>query len=185
MDLLTLDARALESTRAFVHGTGAGRLDMPTPCAEWDVRALLNHVLGNNHLYAAAAAGNAVDWDRRHDDQVGDDHRRGYDRSADAVTAAFATVDMAGEMTLPFGRLPVAQAVAVHFVDVLAHGWDLAVATGQDATLDAELCDAAMAIVAAYPPEVWGDPQFFAHQVPASDGDPPHLRLVRMLGRQP
>jgi uncharacterized protein (TIGR03086 family) len=185
MDLLALDAQALESTRAFVHGTGAGQLDLPTPCAEWDVRALLNHVLGNNDLYGTAAAGGGADWERRHDDRVGDDHRSAYDRSADAVTAEFAAVDMAREVTMPFGPLLAAQAIAVHFVDVLAHGWDLAVATGQDATLDAGLCDVAMAIVAAYPPDVWGDPQFFAHRVPAADGDPAHLRLVRMLGRQP
>jgi uncharacterized protein (TIGR03086 family) len=86
---------------------------------------------------------------------------------------------------MPFGELPASHAVAVHFVDVLAHGWDLATATGQDATLDPELSVAALDIVAGYPPEVWGTPQFFAHQVPVPATAPPHIRLVALLGRRP
>jgi uncharacterized protein (TIGR03083 family) len=62
MDLLDLDRRALADTGAHVRALGPDDLTRPTPCTEWDVRALLNHVLGNNHLYAAAVEGAAVDW---------------------------------------------------------------------------------------------------------------------------
>ncbi len=57
MDLLDLDRRALAATGAHVGAVGSDDLTRPTPCAEWDVRALLNHVLGNNHLYASAVEG--------------------------------------------------------------------------------------------------------------------------------
>lgn len=185
MDLLDLDRRALESTRAFVQRTTVPQLELPTPCAAWDVRALLNHVLGNNHMYAAAAAGDTVDWSRRDDDRVGDDPHGAYDRSAAEVTAAFAAADPADEIRLPFGLLPAEQALAVHFVDVLVHGWDLAVATGQDPVLPSDVAEAAIAIVAAYPPDVWGTPMFFADKVDSAADDPPYVRLVSLLGRHP
>ncbi|HEX6420628.1 MAG TPA: TIGR03086 family metal-binding protein [Acidimicrobiales bacterium] len=184
MDLLDLDRQALASTRAFVAGTDAGQLGLPTPCEGWDVRALLNHILGNNHVYAAAIGG-PVDWARRDDDRIGDDHRAAYDRSVEVVTAAFTGADQAAEAEMPFGRIPVPYAIAVHFVDILTHGWDLAVATGQDPVLDADLAEAAILVVGGYPPEVWGTPQFFAEQVPAPDDAPAHVRLVSLLGRRP
>lgn len=185
MDLLDLDRRALELTAAFVRRTATSQLGLPTPCTGWDVRALLNHVIGNNRLYAAAAAGEAVDWADRARDHVGDDPLAAYAASAAEVRAAFAAADLDAEIRLPFGVLPTAQALAVHFVDILVHGWDLAMATGQDAALPDDLADAAIGIVAAYPPDVWGSPVYFAHKVPSSSDDPAYVRLVALVGRHP
>ena len=183
MDLIALDRRALAATGAHVAALTPDDLMRPTPCAEWDVRALLNHVLGNNHLYARAVTGEAVDWAERDDDRVGDDAAAVFAASATAVTAAFDGADLDAEVALPFGRLPGAQAVAVHFVDVLAHGWDLAVALGRDAALDHELASTALDIVGFYPPDVFGSPVFFAEQQPCPADAPPDVRLVATLGR--
>ena len=186
MDLKELDRRALAGTGRLVAAVPPDQLTSATPCDGWDVRTLLNHVVGGNDLYATAASGDAVDWATREDDRLGDDPAGAYERSATAVTTAFAALDLAaGRLTLPFGELPASHAVAVHFVDVLTHGWDLATATGQDPTLDPELAVAAIDIVAGCPPEVWGTPQFFAHQVPVPPTAPPHVRLVALLGRHP
>lgn len=185
MDLLDLDRRALVSTRRFLAGTTPAQLALPTPCAGWDVRALLDHVVGGNLLYAAAARGEPVDWSTRDGDRLGNDPHGAYDRSTDAVTAAFAAVEATATLDMPFGRLPVGQAVAVHFVDVLTHGWDLAVATGQHPELEDELANRALEIVAAYPDDAWGTPQFFAPKLSAPDDAPPYVRLVATLGRQP
>jgi uncharacterized protein (TIGR03086 family) len=183
MDLLDLDRRALAATGAHVRALAPEDLTRPTPCTEWDVRALLNHVLGNNHLYAAAVEGAAVDWSERDRDRVGDDPLGAYTASVDAVTDAFARAGLGAEVDLPFGRLPAAQAVAVHFVDVLAHGWDLGVALGRDSRLDPGLASAALDIVAFYPPDVFGTPIFFAEQQPCPTDAPPDVRLVATLGR--
>ena len=183
MDPLDLDRRALAATGACVDRLEAADLTRPTPCAAWDVRALVNHVIANNSLYAAAAVGEAVEWGRRDLDWVGDDAQGAYIRSADAVTAAFGAADLTAEIDMPFGRLAAAQALAVHFVDTLTHGWDLAVATGQDATLDPDLAAVAIDIVGFYPPDVFGTEQFFAQGLPALDDATPGERLVAMLGR--
>lgn len=184
MDLLDLDRRALAATGAHVAALDAGDLARPTPCTGWDVRALLNHVLGNNHLYAEAVTGAPVDWAVRDRDRVGDDPAAAYADSAATATAAFAAADLDAQVDMPFGRLPAAQAVAVHFVDVLAHGWDLAVALDRDAALDPELASAALDIVAFYPPDVFGTPVFFAEQQPVAADATPGERLVALLGRQ-
>jgi uncharacterized protein (TIGR03086 family) len=180
MDLLDLDRRALASTRRFLAGTEVAQLGLPTPCAEWDVRALLDHVVRNNEVFAAGIRGQRA-VGPRDVDRVADDPHAAYDRSADAVTAAFAAANLAADVDMH--RLPGYQAVAVHFVDILTHGWDLAVATGQDPALDDDLASVALDVVAGYPPEVWGAGRFFADKVPAPDGAPPHVRLVTLLGR--
>lgn len=185
MDLLDLDRRALAATGTRIDALAAGDMGRPTPCAAWDVRDVVNHVIANNRLYAAAADGLAVDWSDRDRDWVGDDARAAYAHSSEALTAAFAVADLAAELDMPFGRLPAAQALAVHFVDVLTHGWDLAVATGQDATLDPELASTAIDIVGFYPPDVFGTEQYFAEGLPVPADAPPDVRLVAMLGRRP
>lgn len=65
MNLIELDWRALASTAHFVAATRSDQMQLSTPCAGWDVRALLEHIVGGNHLYAAAAAGQGVDWATR------------------------------------------------------------------------------------------------------------------------
>jgi uncharacterized protein (TIGR03086 family) len=185
MDLLDLDRRALETTAGFVRRTDSSQLGLPTPCTGWDVRALLDHVVGNNHLYAAAAAGQAVDWADRDLPYVGDDPHGAYDRSVADVRAAFAAADLSATIRMPFGMVTVGQAVAVHVVDILVHGWDLAVATGQIPALPDDLAEAAIGIVAAYPPDVWGSPVYFGEKVPSSPDDPPYVRLVALVGRDP
>jgi uncharacterized protein (TIGR03086 family) len=185
MDLKQLDRLALASTAAFVKEVTHDDLDRPTPCEGWDVRALLDHVVGGNHLYADAVHG-SVDWSTRDDGWVADDPHGAFERSADQLTEALAPLDLTtSTIHLPFGVLPAGQAVAIHFVDQLTHGWDLAVATGQDPALDADLAQAALAIVASYPASSWGEGGFFARQVPVDPSAPAHVRLVAMLGREP
>lgn len=183
MDLLDLDRRALAATGRIVDVIPPDSLGRPTPCAAWDVRAVINHVVGNNVLYAAAAAGSPVNWEARAHDHVGDDPQLAYARSAAAVTDAFASADLGAELEMPFGRFSAGQALAVHFVDMLVHGWDLASATDQDATLEPELASAAIDIVGFYPPDVFGTEQFFAEGLPVAQTAPPGERLVALLGR--
>src|SRR5262245_46388519 len=53
MELFTAFERAVASTAEIVKATPADKLDAPTPCTEWDVRALLNHVIGTLWLAEA------------------------------------------------------------------------------------------------------------------------------------
>src|SRR5690242_406554 len=89
MDILTLDRRALEATARVVANLPADRLDAPTPCAEWNLRALLVHMAGNNNGFAEAAEGRPADpavWVGR---RIGHDVIGEYQKSADRVRSAF------------------------------------------------------------------------------------------------
>jgi hypothetical protein len=67
---------------------------------------------------------------------------------------------------------------------MLIHGWDIAIATGQSADLDPELCLAATGIIAKYPPSFWGSGRFFAPQIDIASTDPQE-RLLALTGRDP
>jgi len=180
------DRAALAHLGTVVDRVTAADLALPTPCAGWDVHALLDHVVGGNLLYARAASGEAPDWSTRSDDHLGADHRGAYARSSTAVTSAFAAAGAAGTaIALPFGTLPPAWAIPVHVVDVLVHAWDLAAACGLERALDPGLAEAALAVVATYPDETWGDPRFFAHRVTPPPGATATERLVAAVGRDP
>jgi uncharacterized protein (TIGR03086 family) len=183
MDLLDLDRRALAATTGRLDGLTSDDMTLPTPCAEWDVRALVEHLVGGNHLFAEAASGTAVDWSAREGDRLGGDPAAAWTASADAVTRAFADADLDREVDMRFGCVPVRQAILVHFVDVLTHGWDLAVARGLDAALDDDVATAALDVVAFYPPDLFGTPTYFAAQRTAPADASPGERLVAALGR--
>jgi uncharacterized protein (TIGR03086 family) len=129
---------ALETTRQIVEAVPADRWQAATSCPEWDVRGLVNHTVSGNLRAAKLGSGATIEeaGDRLDGDRLGTDPARAYAAPATAASAAF---HRPGALDAPcavsYG--PVAGSVhAGHrFIDVLIHGWDLATATGQDATL--------------------------------------------------
>ncbi len=57
MDIIKLHDRALEATTAIVANVDPGQFGAPTPCDDFDVRALLNHMIGGNYRFVKIAAG--------------------------------------------------------------------------------------------------------------------------------
>jgi uncharacterized protein (TIGR03086 family) len=111
----------------------------PTPCADWDVRALVNHVVNEDRWTVPIFAGRTVqevggqfDGDLLGSDPLGN--------ATDAAKQAEAAVSEPGAMQrtvhLSFGDFPADEYLRQLLADHLVHGWDLAVAIGADATLD-------------------------------------------------
>jgi len=114
----------------------------PTPCTEWDVRALVNHMARGNLNYALlAGGGTAEEFLRLRDaDALGADPVGAFTESVRTCTGAFTrpgTLDRT--LDYPLGRIPGAQALAVRTADSVIHTWDLARAIGADDTLDGDL----------------------------------------------
>jgi uncharacterized protein (TIGR03086 family) len=80
---------------------------------------------------------------------------------------------------------PVAHAVAGTFMDALIHTWDLATATGQDATLDPELVDACTAIFLPDMPERGRASGLVGPAVVVPEDASPQDRLLAAMGRRP
>jgi uncharacterized protein (TIGR03086 family) len=128
----------IESATAFAAGKVKGvlpdDLSKPTPCAEFDVRALLNHVIGGMEMLRVAAEGGKASPPEG--DQFGSDPGAVYDeRRASLLTAVRGDGVLDRNWEMPFGSLPGSMMAAIAFMEHLTHGWDVAKATGQDTTL--------------------------------------------------
>jgi uncharacterized protein (TIGR03086 family) len=178
---------ALDVVQPLVAAVASDQWSAPTPCENWDVRALLGHVVGGNRVFAAAAAGVPLEQARRAlDDPLGTDPVVAYAESAAEVVAAFrAPGVLERPMTIPFGTVSGTVALSLRIVDTLVHGWDLARATGRTVSFPDDVVEQSIAFSREFLPQVpagrtpFGSP----HEV-AADA-PPLDRLVALLGREP
>jgi uncharacterized protein (TIGR03086 family) len=185
MNLPQIHERALNATGKWVGGVTADHLEMPTPCDGWSVRELLDHIVSGNHWAAELAAGKSIAdvGDRLDGDMLGSDPQGAYRSSAERAAAAFnAPGAMDAPCAVSYGPVPGSVYCGHRILDVTIHGWDLAKATGQDATIDPELVDAVTAIVAPQIDMLEGSGMFGTTVGIASDSDA-QTRLLAQLGR--
>ncbi len=137
--------RALGSAQQYVAGIRVDQWADPTPCTEWDVRALVGHLV-NENLWAGELFNGktmAEVGDRLDGDLLGDDPAGAFTSSvAVAKEAVLAPGAMEAICHLSFGDYPGSEYAEQLFLDMLVHGWDVATATGQDARLAQDLVDA-------------------------------------------
>src|SRR4051794_20549433 len=139
----TLDRSRVEFRRVLA-GVTHEHWELATPCEEWDVRALVNHVLGGNVRYTMLLHGAepAEVTATRSMDHICDDALTSFDTSATEVIAAFGESD-ALERTVhhPAGDRSGLDLLWLRIAEWTVHGWDLARAIGGDEQLDSELVD--------------------------------------------
>ncbi len=119
-----------------------GQWMLPTPCTEWTVRQLVNHVTrGNLNYVGLVEGGTRAEFLRLRDiDALGSDPVGAYVRSVQGCTEAFARPGALQRiLDYPLGRIAGQQALAVRTTDNTIHTWDLARALGIDDTLDTSL----------------------------------------------
>jgi uncharacterized protein (TIGR03086 family) len=174
---------ALTMTAAVAMGITDDRLTGPTPCPGWDVRAELNHLVGGMRIFAAELTGTAPGADHE-DDWLGDDPQGAFATAADLDRAAWhrpGALDTT--VRLGFGAVPGRMAALIHHTEVLVHGAELAVATGQEALIDQPACEDLLTVMRGMDFGAFRRPGMFGPERPASAGAPPHHRLLAFLGR--
>jgi uncharacterized protein (TIGR03086 family) len=191
-NIVELHRRAVAGIRPVLDRIDPADLARPTPCAGWDLRALLEHMTGQDHGFAAAVRaahdGGEVTVAEFAPRPLGSSLTEGLD---EAVAAFAAGAD--GPVLLPeFGvRLPVPVVVQMHLIDTLVHGWDVAATLGvQDdyvGRLDAEVVAAALAMTEQIPDDESREKPgaSFAHALPAPADADPWTRVLTLLGRDP
>lgn len=171
---------------ARVHRVG-DRWSAPTPCAGWDVRALVHHVVEEQRwappLFAGATIADV--GDRFAGDLLGADPLASFvDAHREALQAAEAPGALDRTVHLSFGDVDGAEYAMQLAADHLIHAWDLAVATGTDPTLDAE---AVTAVRAWFEPveHLYRAAGLIGPRVAQPDSASPQQQLIAMFGRQP
>jgi uncharacterized protein (TIGR03086 family) len=186
-----IDLSPATSTLArLVEGVRDGQLGAATPCAGTSLGDLLDHVDGLSVAFAAAAAkmpGAGNQAPSADASRLGDDWRERIPRRLTALAeawrdeAAWAGMTRAGGQDLP-GQL----AGVIAADEVIVHGWDIAVASGQPFHADPGLLEAACTFVqptVAQNPQ--GTPGLFGPPVPVPEGAPLLDRLLGLTGRDP
>lgn len=141
MDLLAAYRRSLTEFTDRVSQVAPSQWSAPTPCPDWDVRALVNHVVGEDRwtvpMFVGATiaeVGGRLDGDLLGPDPAGAAHN--------AASRADLAVSQPGALGrtvhLSAGDTPASEYVRQLLADHLVHGWDLAVAIGAQPRLDAD-----------------------------------------------
>jgi uncharacterized protein (TIGR03086 family) len=159
----------------------------PTPCTEWDVRALVNHVVGANRRYTLllhGATAGEVDATRTVD-HLGLDPVASFVATATELNAAFREPDALNRTAHhPAGEHTGTQLLEMRVLDVAVHTWDLARAIGAEESLDRDVIEFALTLQDTF--EAGRERGSFA---PPPGKTPAHLsaqaRLLHLLGRRP
>ncbi|CPR05646.1 hypothetical protein BN971_00618 [Mycobacterium bohemicum DSM 44277] len=179
-DPLSLYRAATDRAVAVVEAVRPDQLGWPTPCSEWSVQALIDHLVGGAQYLLAAATG-AEPAPPEGAPITG--YRTWVERVLTAVASPGATARVC---VSPLGfEWSVAEAVAGTFMDVLIHSWDLARATGQDDRLDPDLVGACAAMFLPDMPERGREAGIVGPEVPVPPGASAQDRLLAAMGRTP
>jgi uncharacterized protein (TIGR03086 family) len=178
---------AADAAARVVSGVSPEQFDGPTPCTDWDVRALMNHlILWTSYSLEQRAHGESVPEELMTTDfAAAPDFAAAYRAQLDRALAAWAD-PAAWDRKLDVMGTPMAAAdvAAMNLMDMVLHAWDLAVATGQAYTLPEATAEVAARAVAANA-ELFRQYQGFAAPV-AAPGDASALdQALAASGRDP
>ncbi|MCC6177599.1 MAG: TIGR03086 family protein [Chloroflexi bacterium] len=186
--------RVLDDARAAIAALQPDDLARPTPCEAWDVRALVNHMIG-----VVSHFGNAFDGapsptasqmrgaPTDSEDLAGSDPASAYGRAVDRLMSGLtAPGALEKSVQMPFGALPAGQAAGIILADQLLHTWDLGKALGRPHAIDAGLAaDVLQMMEGLLQPGFRGPGRPFGEIVECPADASIQDRLVAFAGRRP
>ncbi|WP_251095040.1 TIGR03086 family metal-binding protein [Streptomyces sp. Caat 7-52] len=184
-----LYTRATEQAVALIKTVRPERLGDPTPCTEFDVRALLGHIVGGTRRIAVVGEGGDGLAVHPSAEGVADDGwAAAYDEVRVRALKAWESDErMAARVRVPWGEVPGHAALSGYVMEIVTHTWDLAEAVGCPFALDPELAEFALANARAVLPDARPrDEQTpFDTRREAPEGAGPYEQLAAWLGREP
>jgi uncharacterized protein (TIGR03086 family) len=190
MDTVTAFEHASTATEKRVAGVSPAQLQAPTPCVEWDVGALLRHLVATLRAVEARFTGGAADGlgppgGLPSEDVLGDDYLSAY---RDAAQSLLTVIRPPGALDrkyhTPVGELPGSLLAEAAVLDLVVHGWDIAKATGQDTRIDSALAEHALAFAQGFVKDQMR-PRVYGHRTNMPDDAPAGDRLLAFVGRVP
>ncbi len=186
-DLLQLFSTNAGTFGALVATLGPRDWTRSTPCADWDVHALVNHVVGEQFWAPHLVAGETVAQvgDRYDGDLLGDDGAAAWRAGIELAIAAFgAPGALERTVHLSYGDEPCRVYLTQMITDLAVHGWDLAQALERtDHRIDAETVEMLWATWQPLEAMVRGS-GVFGEAVGVAETAPLQDRLLGYLGRR-
>lgn len=180
--------RANASTEKILANVTREQLTLASPCLSWQVRDVVNHIVGNNFWFEAIARdGVAPDRpDNAAPDETAGDFADRFRRGSAGAIAAFAAA-MDTTLRLPWGEMPASVFVVMASADQFVHGWDIARATGLSTDLDPELATQFLEFYRSAIADEFRGPDAIAPFGPlvATSSDDPVAQLAAVAGRTP
>lgn len=185
MDVRDLHHRAATSNAELIANVAPDQFDQATPCGDWDVRALVGHMIAGNHLYEHVARTGSTEGFDFTADFIGTDAGASFDASLAVADEAFAPDEvLTSDFTMPWATMPGEAAIGMHVVDLTTHAWDLAAATGQSVVIDDALVEYGLAN-SQIPDEFRGEGMPFGARIEVDAQASGFERMLAALGRDP
>lgn len=181
MDVIESLDRTFQHAHGVIAGVRPDQYDDPTPCAEWSVRNVLEHMIGVVDGIGTAASGRQGGGRF----ELGADPAAQFEQAAKAALAAWRAPGVLDrEIDGGPGPMPGRMLASINLLDTATHTWDLAAASGQPTTLPDDIAEPAMEVSRQIvSPELRAGR--FGPEVAAPEGAGPTERLVAFLGRTP
>ena len=190
MEPVKLLERAQEWTGGIVAGVREPDLARPTPCEDWDVARLLDHLIADVETFNKVASGEPADLvadiDPTAQQNVGrawpdpTDHFERLVKESRELWSRPGALDQKYKTSR--SEVPGEALIMISLIDTLVHGWDLAKATGQSTQMPEDVAEAAL----AFTTKMMKDKRIgFGEPVAVPDDASVTDRLVGWLGRQP
>lgn len=179
-DLRPVLLRAADQTGRLIEGTSPDDAGRATPCADWDVSALIEHLQGVAlRIVTVLEGGPADSVPLRVASPTWAESRSEIDR----VLADDELIERM--VVVPWGTVPARAAVAMWAGELATHAWDLAVSTGRTDQLDEQLAEAVLPAAQNGIPAEGREHVPFGEVVEVGPDASAYERLVAWEGRDP
>ena len=188
MELVEQHRRAMAEFDLRVQLLTEDRWHDPTPCDDWDVRDLVNHLVVEQLWMTDLLAGETLEriGDRYEGDHLGDDPASAWSQASSAAREAVTRPGaLEGSVHTSMGLLPTTEYVTQMIADLAIHAWDLARGLRVDEDLDPELVEQLYGVWASRVDELAASGMFSA-PVELDDTDEEvdlQTRLLALFGR--
>ena len=185
MDIVTTLERSASATAAVASGVRPDQFDSPTPCSEWNVEQLMNHLIGSLEYFTARAEGRQPGPLQAAPPTTYDQTIEHRQNAAAATAQAWRRPGALEQMIdTGAGKMPGSAMVTLVASEMLTHSWDLAKATGQRMPADDVGVDQVLSGMRQSLKPQSRQPGFGPEVQPRKDA-PPIDKLAAFLGRQP
>jgi uncharacterized protein (TIGR03086 family) len=186
MELADAYRRSVLGWKQQIAAVSDDQWDRPTPCSDWTVRDLANHVVGEDRWTVPLVEGKTMAdvGDALDGDLLGSDPRGAAAQAADDALASVEVAIPEGlTVHLSYGDEELDEYLRQLVADHVIHGWDLAVATGGDSRIEPDLVDDVARWYAER--ESLYRQAGIVGERPEGDHDSPQAALLAGFGRRP